>query len=130
MWVGTAGNGFNKLDLQTLTCERYSDRNGLANNVVNDMQQDNSGRVWISTNQGISCFYYPTKVIINYSQEDGLAGNEFNIGQSAQLKNGQLFFGGVDGITFFNPSEFSIQTKNESKVVFTKLILLNENIIK
>lgn len=128
LWVGTAGNGFNKLDLQTLTCERYSDRNGLANNVVNDMQQDNSGRVWISTNQGISCFYYPTKEIINYSQEDGLAGNEFNIGQSAQLKNGQLFFGGVDGITFFNPSEFSIQTKNESKVVFTKLVLLNETV--
>ena len=51
---------------------------------------------------GISKFNPETKLVRNYTQEDGLQGNEFNKA-SLKTKSGRLYFGGIEGFTLFYP---------------------------
>ncbi|HER44524.1 MAG TPA: hypothetical protein ENO08_08710, partial [Candidatus Eisenbacteria bacterium] len=61
--------------------------------------------IWISTNNGISRFTPLTKTFKNYTVDDGLQGNEFNGNAYFESSSGEMFFGGVYGITAFRPHE-------------------------
>lgn len=125
LWVGTNGRGFNRMDIATGKCTRFSEMNGLPNNVVYGILSDNIGHLWLSTNQGLSCFDIQTNRFRNYTAEDGLAGNEFNRGQFFKSSTGQLFFGGVDGITWFQPSDILKTAGSESPIVITGFSVTN-----
>jgi ligand-binding sensor domain-containing protein len=99
LWVGTNGRGFNRFELATGKCKRYTDRNGLPNNVVYGILSDELGNLWLSTNRGLSCFNIKNETFRNFTSEDGLPGDEFNRYEFLKTSKGQLFFGGVDGIT-------------------------------
>ncbi|MEQ8704802.1 MAG: ATP-binding protein [Phaeodactylibacter sp.] len=106
LWVGTKGGGLNKLNKQTGQCEHFTTVQGLPDNVVYGVLADEEGYLWLSTNRGLSRFDPRQEVFRNYKAEDGLQATEFNTG--AFFKNettGQLFFGGVNGITAFFPDQ-------------------------
>ena len=103
LWVGTAGGGLNRLDLDSNTFTALTERNGLPNNVVYGLLPDSSGRLWISTNKGISRFDPTTGQFRNYDANDGLQGNEFNSGAAFRSRRGELFFGGTEGFSYFRP---------------------------
>jgi hypothetical protein len=48
---------------------------------------------------------------INYFVGDGLQGNEFSKNASFKDANGIIWFGGTDGITYFNPQEITNPAK-------------------
>lgn len=128
LWVGTNGRGFNRMNLQNGKCDRFDEKDGLPNNVVYGILNDDIGNLWLSTNQGLSCFNIRQKRFRNYTTEDGLMGNEFNRGQFYKATSGQLFFGGVDGITWFNPADI-LKTKNtESPIVITGFSVTNRTL--
>jgi ligand-binding sensor domain-containing protein len=66
--------------------------------------EDTRGMLWLSTNFGISRFDPETKTFRNFDAGDGLQSNEFNSGAYAKGTNGELYFGGIDGLTVFYPS--------------------------
>jgi signal transduction histidine kinase/ligand-binding sensor domain-containing protein len=105
LWVGTNGGGLNRMDLTTGKCTRYSDKNGLPNNVVYGILPDKQNRIWMSTNKGLSCFDPAKQIFRNYEEKDGLQGNEFNHNAYLRAKDGTLFFGGVSGYNYFNPDD-------------------------
>lgn len=104
-WIGTAGGGLNKLNLKTGTFTHYRESDGLPNDVVYGILEDDDGFLWISTNNGLSKFDPNTEVFRNFDTLDGLQSNEFN--SNAYFKNdrGEMFFGGVNGLNAFSPSE-------------------------
>lgn len=61
----------------------------------------------MSTNKGISNFNPATEKFDNYTIEDGLQGNEFNMHSYCKTKEGVLFFGGVNGYNYFDPQELN-----------------------
>ena len=126
LWLGTNGNGFDKFDMLTHKCiKHYSMADGLPNNVVYGIMPDKAGNLWMSTNKGLSCFNPGVKEFSNFSQEDGLPGDEFNHLQFLKLKNGDLLFGGVEGATVFNPA-MVLQQQKPAPIVFTGLSISNK----
>ncbi|MFT4092929.1 MAG: two-component regulator propeller domain-containing protein [Niabella sp.] len=109
-WIGTEGNGAYMYDPENNKTIAYSTKQGLPNDIVYGMLADDHNNIWISTNNGLSRLEPATGKIKNYNQEDGLQGNEFNYGSYFKTKNGELFFGGTNGLTYFNPSD--IQKNN------------------
>ena len=105
LWVGTGGGGINRYDAASGTFRCWDERDGLANNVVYAMLEDAHGRLWISTNQGISRFDPKTEEFRNYTQEDGLQSNEFNGGAYFKSPGGEMFFGGINGVNAFFPEQ-------------------------
>ncbi|RMF59143.1 MAG: hypothetical protein D6746_08710, partial [Bacteroidetes bacterium] len=124
LWVGTAGGGLNRLDRQTDTFTRYTDREGLPNNVVYGILPDDEGYLWLSTNRGLSRFDPRTEQFRNFDADDGLQSNEFNSGAYFRSRRGELFFGGVYGFTYFFPGDV-VDNPHVPPVVITGLKRIN-----
>ncbi|MCG3120025.1 MAG: Adaptive-response sensory-kinase SasA [bacterium] len=103
MWIGTYGGGLNHFDRATEKFTPYTTTAGLANDVIYGILEDDMGQLWMSTNYGLSCFDPQTKIFRNYDEADGLQGKEFNAGALFRSANGQMFFGGVNGLNIFYP---------------------------
>ena len=128
LWLGTNGNGFDKFDMLTGKCiKHYTIADGLPNNVVYGILTDEAGNLWMSTNKGLSCFNPALNAFRNFTQEDGLFGDEFNHFQFKKLGNGDMLFGGVGGFTVFTPS-IVLQKQKQVPVVFTGLSISNKAI--
>ena len=125
IWVGTA-SGLNLLDKATGSFTHYFEEDGLANNVIYRIEEDNTG-IWLSTNQGLSHLNTKTKRFKNYNVSDGLQSNEFNADASFKSKTGELFFGGINGFNRFYPNDIKIDSR-PPKVVFTDMLLSNKSV--
>jgi signal transduction histidine kinase/ligand-binding sensor domain-containing protein/DNA-binding response OmpR family regulator len=105
LWIGTAGGGLNRLDVDAGTFVHFTALNGLPNDVVYGILPDSSGRLWLSTNKGLSRFDPTTRRFRNYDADDGLQSNEFNSGAAFRSRSGELFFGGIYGFNYFRPED-------------------------
>jgi ligand-binding sensor domain-containing protein/signal transduction histidine kinase len=104
LWVGTGGGGLNLYHPETDSFTYYLEKDGLPNGVVYGILEDTRGFLWMSTNFGISRFDPQTEIFRNFDSGDGLQSNEFNSGAYAKGRNGELYFGGIAGLTVFHPS--------------------------
>lgn len=127
IWVGTKGGGlclFNKTTNQFVT---FSEKDGLQNNTVHKILEDEKGLIWVSTNKGISSINTSTKKIYNYNHHNGLQNNNFVRGSGLQLSNGNLFFGGLEGFNYFNPTYLK-KNNNIPPVLITDLKISNQSV--
>ena len=117
IWVGTYHEGVIVYDKRTRQTTNYTTKDGLANNDVAGILEDNDGFIWISTGNGLSRFDPSTASFINYTTSDGLAGNDFNYGAAFKSATNELFFGGYQGLTSFVADKIHV-TKNATPIVF------------
>lgn len=103
IWVGTAGGGLNQYHPATDSFSYFLEKDGLPNGVVYGILEDDNGFLWMSTNFGISRFDPETNTFRNYDAGDGLQSNEFNMGAFAKSPTGEFYFGGIEGLTIFDP---------------------------
>ncbi|MGD1957498.1 MAG: ATP-binding protein [Fulvivirga sp.] len=114
-------SGLNIYDInQASIVKSFYQTDGLVNDIVYSLKQDQQNRVWISTNNGISMLDINNLSFTNYLEED-----HFLDDAHYQGSNGKIFFGGYDGITSFNPLEIESQTF-KSDAVIEKFYLFNE----
>ncbi len=109
IWVGTYGNGLAKSKFNkdgALAFETFSVTQGLSNNVVYGIQEDDHKRIWISTDYGLSMLNTSDNAIRNFYKQDGLLNNQFYWSASYKSSDGTLYFGGVEGLNYFNPEDF------------------------
>lgn len=102
LWIGSRG-GLLRLDKHTLQLKRFTEKSGLASNVVVSVTSDDQGYLWVGTYGGLSRMNLRTQVIGNYSSRDGLESDEFNGSCFLKNKKGELLFGGINGITVVKP---------------------------
>jgi signal transduction histidine kinase/ligand-binding sensor domain-containing protein/DNA-binding response OmpR family regulator len=125
LWLATAGGGLSRFDMQNKTFKTYTDKNGLANNMIYGMLSDELGNFWLSTNKGLSKFDVLEEKFTNFSVSDGLQSNEFNSGAFYKSPRGELFFGGIHGYNYFLPG-FIKQKELDAPVVITAFTLLTD----
>ena len=121
-WVGTLGGGLNKLTLRgknDYTIEHIKDNSGKALRDVESMQLDNEGNVWLG-GKTLALYKPATQSFTHYDENDGLQGNSFKIGASLHATDGTLYFGGTNGLSYFNPADIK-DASLENQVVFTDL---------
>ena len=110
LWIGTSGGGLNLYDPQTDSFSYFLEKDGLPNGVVYGILEDGLGYLWLSTNFGISRFDPETKSFHNFDAGDGLQSNEFNDSAYAKGRDGEFYFGGINGLTIFHPLSISEST--------------------
>lgn len=134
IWIGTKGGGLNRLDKSTGDFFHLTTKNGLPNDVVYGILADDVGNIWGSTNKGIFCLIHSTSKtgdhwqFRNFTKTDGLQDDEFNTGAYAKMDNGNLAFGGVNGLNIFNPAEVLV-TGYSPDVFITDILVNNEPLI-
>ncbi len=127
LWIGTNGGGLNKFDLKTEKFVYYSKNDGLCNNVVYSIINDNKNKIWVGTNNGLSCFDIATKSFRNYFSYNGLQDNEFNHNAAFKTWEGELAFGGLNGFNLFKSSDIE-RKESISEIFFTDFQVFYEEI--
>ncbi|MDQ6815595.1 MAG: histidine kinase, partial [Bacteroidota bacterium] len=132
LWIGTQSKGLIAVNIISGMVTHLTEKNGLPNNTVYGALQDGLGNIWISTNKGI-CRFDPgisgDKItpsgFINFTAADGLQSNEFNTGAYYKSPDGNIYFGGINGLTMFSPDKF-VGSHEKADVVFTNILVDNE----
>ena len=104
IWVGTEGSGLCLYDVQNDCFKSVHKEFNLPGDMVGSMQEDNSGNLWLGTNQGLAKLTISGKEkgrVRIFTVADGLADNFFN--QNASFyRDGTFYFGCSRGIVTFN----------------------------
>jgi len=88
--------------------KRYGLRDGLPSEEVYDVQQDQDGLIWISTDRGVASF--DGYEFTTYDVSDGLAHN--TIFEIYMDNKGRLWFSGYNGsLTYYEKGKFTILKK-------------------
>lgn len=103
LWIGTYGGGMLKFDKRKEIFTRYNEKNLLTSSVVYGIFEDSKGSLWISTDNGLFKFNTKTEQFTQYDLHDGLQSLEFSGGAYFKSKNGEMFFGGINGFNYFYP---------------------------
>ena len=78
--------------------------------MIYSIHQDSAGTIWVGTRNGLARYNASTQTFTRYANTGGAAGlqsNEFNIGAYAKDANGRMYFGGINGLSAFQPSSAS-----------------------
>lgn len=117
LWLGSREGLYSiKLDVgtdlnnDTLEIKNYDQKDGLANNMVYCIQEDDKGNIWVGTEYGISKFDQIHSRFINYNKKNGLKFDKFNPGFSTKSKGGEIYFGGNYRTVSFFPENMEENT--------------------
>lgn len=132
IWFGGHENGL--ILYQEDTIRRYTTKEGIPNNTVLAILEDDRQNLWCSTSRGLLRF----KNAVNqpnvddpefrvYDTYDGIASNQFLSGSAMKSRSGTMYFGSIQGITYFDPREV-MDNEVEPDIVFTDLKIYNESV--
>lgn len=123
LWIGTSGEGVNRLHIKTNQIERFENAEAIRYATIMSILEDDTGRIWFSTKQGIFSYDYKTKRFTSYPEFYG----EYHINASYKDALGNLYFGGIQGVLTFDPNNIHTQNKTP-KVRFTHFKLFNKEV--
>lgn len=105
LWLATS-TGLLRFDPATQGFRRFGVEHGLPGSVVYSILEDGKGRLWLGTNRGL-CRFDPDapekERFRTYDQNDGVGTTEFNRDARYAAEDGTFYFGGVDGLVWFDP---------------------------
>jgi len=128
LWVGLPGGLF---ELQFVNdklkiLNSYSSKNGLFNEYVTAVTNDNYGNIWLTTAGGLAKLPKNKKKFINYGKGDGIKVTSFNINSLVSNKE-HIIIGGADGFVFFNPDQIE-DNLNPPEIILTNLKIDNKTV--
>jgi len=127
IWINTVEHGIALYNKEKGIQKEYNEEAGIASKLTYCIQEDKSGKLWVSTANGLSLFDPETGAFRNFSARDGLQGNQFYYGSSAKSRDGELFFGGINGLTIFDPDKIG-RNQFIPPVYLTDLKIFNESV--
>ncbi|AWK06687.1 AraC family transcriptional regulator [Flavobacterium crocinum] len=121
-WIASLG-GVTIYNKRKGVVKNIAESDGLPSHMVYGLI-DNGDKVWISTTKGIASIDKKNYSVTSYNPDYGWQALEFSEGAYYQDSKGNLFFGGVNGLNYFNPNTLQI---NNSKAKIKLKIDGNEN---
>lgn len=126
MWIGTEDAGLN-LWSDSMNFERIGVDDGLISNSVMAIAEDNKGFIWISTFGGINRLSKNGKVISSFDFRTIENTNQFNQDAIFLDDSGNLYFGGINGLTAIHPETIK-ENRFTSEILLTDLKIYNKSI--
>ncbi len=126
-WVATEDRGIVLCDKFNGIEKVYDESYGIASNLTFRIEEDKEGALWISTTNGLSKFNIKEEKFVNFYKRDGLPSNQFYYGASCCDATGNIYFGGINGLTVFNPLNI-VNNNYIPPVYFTDLKIFNKSV--
>lgn len=126
LWVGQTG--LYLFDSKKNSFRLYTDKAGLSSEFIKGMAEDKNGNFWIATSNGITQFNPNNFSFKKYNSADGLQGLEFEANAYMKTRDGQIYFGGLNGFNSFYPEDIKIN-KFVPPVYVTDFQVFNKRMI-
>ncbi len=120
---GLGGMTICKIEGNYLKYDFKSQANGLINNNVRSMVEDDDGNIWVATEEGMSRINRQYQDIKNYTLSDELRSNIYTEGSVVKLKDGRLMFGTNRGITIITPKNIHASSADNMRIRFTDIFV-------
>ncbi|MWW23252.1 two-component regulator propeller domain-containing protein [Algibacter lectus] len=130
LYIGTYGGGLNRLSYSNtgkVEFTRYNVENGLPNDVVSQIREDFEGNIWLMHIRQISKLNPTTGAFIHFERKDGFNVDQFMGNAMEFTSSGTMLCGGVNGFTFFQPNNLTVNTK-KPQITITDFKLFNESV--
>ena len=129
IWIGTEDSGIIFYNHITGQAEkRWTEEDGLPNDMIYMLLEDRSGGIWGSTNHGLFHISATRDRISRFDHRSGLTGDQFNFKSGMKTPDGTFFFGGVKGFVSFRPDAFNYSPR-PSIIVFTRFFVYNTEVM-
>jgi ligand-binding sensor domain-containing protein len=137
LWVSGDGDGLNLFNRKTKSFTHYTTEQGLPDNSLVGILEDEHGNLWISSHNGISKATIDSTNSINgkldltfrnYTVQDGLQGKVFNRWAYYKSRTGEMYFGGLNGFNVFHPDSIK-DNSYIPPVHITDFLLFNKPVI-
>ena len=125
LWIGTTGGGLYYFQRQEGTFKSVTMQDGLPSNVIYGILPDGQQNLWLSTTNGLVKYNPRTGAIKAYFKESGLPSNQFCYNAFLKTRHGEMFFGGINGVTAFYPERIT-ENSYIPPVVITGLKIFNK----
>jgi signal transduction histidine kinase/ligand-binding sensor domain-containing protein/DNA-binding response OmpR family regulator len=130
LWFGTFGGGADmlvKLEGQKATFKHFGSEIVPGYGIIFGLLEDNSGKIWLSSENGLIRLDPITEASEIYNNFNGLGFNNFSENTCFRRKDGSLIFGGNLGFEVIRPEKI-IPHQMESGIELTKFLLFNKEI--
>jgi signal transduction histidine kinase/DNA-binding response OmpR family regulator len=126
-WLAT-DQGLIKWNTLDETYEQFTVEDGLPNDHLHAVYPDGEGYLWLPSNYGLIRFNKESHEIRSYFTEDGLPHDEFNRHSHYQDKQGNLYFGGLNGVAVFDPQHINHQFNETLRRISLQQLTLYERV--
>lgn len=129
VWIGTPRGLFLYTSPQKAP-QVFSSKNGLFNNVIHAIIEDDDHNVWVCTSYGISCLRIEgkkVKRVFSFNSTDNVPNETFIDGHAMKLANGTIVMQALDHMVYFNPRDFRALFNQKPYEMSLKLIRLLVN---
>lgn len=100
---------------------------GLQDLTIHAIMKDDMGRLWLSSNSGLSFFDPKTEAFTNYVSSDMLQAEEFYIHSCLKTSSGEMYFGGVAGLNHFFPEKMHLRDNSPNIIIESFTIRLDNH---
>lgn len=119
LYIGTNGSGVFVYNIQNHTLEHYyTDNSALVSNRIFTILPEVDGRIMMSTENGVTCFFTKEKNFHNWTRGEGLLPAYFNASSGTLRKNRSFVFGSTDGVIEI-PENARFPRYKFSKMIFS-----------
>ena len=126
VWYGTEDGAFCFDFRKGIEPKRYSTAQGLTDNGVASITEDNKGKIWLGTNSGLNMLNPKDGSIIRFYTESGLQSNEFSDASvCTTLDKKVILMGGSGGLNWFQADRVK-QHPWQAKVVISGFVVNNK----
>ena len=126
VWYGTEDGAFCFDFRKGIEPKHYSTAQGLTDNGVASITEDNKGKIWLGTNSGLNMLNPKDGSIIRFYTESGLQSNEFSDASVCTTQDKKvILMGGSGGINWFQADRVK-QHPWQAKVVISGFVVNNK----
>ena len=130
-WVGTPQGLQVYRKESDMLPQVYTIKDGLFNNIVHSIVEDDRHNIWVGTSYGISAVLFNADGrvyrINSYNEYDNIPDEVFVNGKAMKLPDGTIVMQGLDHVVEFDPSKFTTLFSGYKFKIYPKLIQLMVN---
>lgn len=108
LWLGGYSDGLVRYDPAAGMVRRWSRSSGLPSNRVLSVLEDDTGRIWMGTDRGLASLDPRTGSVRVFGPAHGVQDRLFLVNSAFRTPEGELIFGGIDGLNTFHPDSLRL----------------------
>ncbi|WP_152286835.1 hybrid sensor histidine kinase/response regulator transcription factor [Flavicella marina] len=126
--IATNGGGLLIYNNDKKSFHRLAREAGMPSDIIQGVISYKDNEIWASTTKGLARIrtFEKDTVVHVFDKNDGLSSTEFNYGSYKEVHGGLLAFGGIDGVTIFDPSKIKRKEASLPNIVFDEFSVFNK----
>ncbi|WP_244526801.1 ATP-binding protein [Pseudozobellia thermophila] len=125
IWVGTKTLGLYRFNGSEFEHVNLNEENPIS--TIHTILEDAEGHIWLSSDKGIVRYNRDTHKTTIYDQRNILSSNDFSPNAGIIQDDGNIYFGGNEGLTLFNPKKL-VKNMDAPPVILSDLQLKNNSV--